>query len=84
MTSDNSIDVATFRAPRFGGVLTLGSFQSPRAARGRAFSATVAFFPFPEHILFRGFCLLARNATSFVLHSLGGSGCNLATAGICR
>jgi len=33
------LDVATYRAPKLGGVLTLGSFQSPRAARRRAISA---------------------------------------------
>ena len=31
MPSERSIDVATYRAQRLGGILTLGSFQSPRA-----------------------------------------------------
>jgi len=34
------VDVATYRAPRLIGILTLGSLQSPRADLGRAFSAT--------------------------------------------
>gem|GEM_PF-2083355 len=34
------VDVAAYSAPRLSDVLTLGSFQSPRAGRGRAFSAT--------------------------------------------
>ena len=35
------VDVATFRAPRLGGVIILGSFQSLRAGRCRAFSVSL-------------------------------------------
>jgi len=42
MPSDSMklIDVAAYRALSLGGVLTMGSFQSPMADIGRAFSAT--------------------------------------------
>ena len=60
-------DVAAYRAPRFGGVLTLRSLQSPRAERGRAFSATSSSHRWGgtscaclRNILFRGVCLFGK------------------------